>query len=103
MTIKKKKVPETDKVHRAKYANFCDEDLFKLLASVGVIVVPGADFRVERTDIDPLETGDEALSDTEETGDDLILRLTFAAASAKHIDEGIKRLSEGLKKYYSSF
>jgi DNA-binding transcriptional MocR family regulator len=63
------------------------EELFKRLASAGVIVVPGDDFRVPRI-------GDE-IEESERT---IPIRLTYAASQPQQIIDGINRLGNGIRE-----
>ncbi len=68
------------------FLNVDSMEVFKVLAEVGVIVVPGKDFKV------PLIV--EEMNST----DKLVLRLSYAASSPELIIEGVNRLSAGIRK-----
>lgn len=66
--------------------NISSDDLFKRLASVGVIVVPADDFHVDR------------LNQQNEIKTDVVIRLTYAAAQPQQIHDGIYRLAQGIEE-----
>jgi DNA-binding transcriptional MocR family regulator len=61
------------------------EELFKVLASSGVITVPGGDFFVQSL---PHESSVKR--------DPSIIRLAYAAASEAQINDGVERLAKGI-------
>lgn len=78
------------------YLPLTSEELFRQLASVGVIIVPGDDFYVPSI-MEELNT-----STTTNRSKEVTLRLTYAAAQPEAIDEGIGRLSNGIQNILKS-
>ena len=69
-------------------SDLTSEDLFKHLAAAGVITVPGGDFLVSS-----LNNAGEFAREK----DPSIVRLTYAAAQPKQIQDAVKRLVNGIK------
>jgi alanine-alpha-ketoisovalerate/valine-pyruvate aminotransferase len=63
------------------------EEVFKVLAKHGVIVVPGDDFRVPGVDG----------SESRNANGEIVLRLSYAAPSPALIESGIARMVTGIK------
>ena len=81
-------------VQSPRFQGVQSEELFKMLAAGGLIVVPGQDFAVPRI-TESAPTPRSSLSASPDTSQDLpAVRLTFAAASAANIREGVQRLAK---------
>jgi DNA-binding transcriptional MocR family regulator len=80
-------------VHVCATPQLPGEEVFKVLASHGVIVVPGDDFKVPGVEASP-GSSDEDNSDRE---GEVVLRLSYAASSPEMIEAGIARLVVGIK------
>ena len=68
---------------RPGFVKIASDELFKVLAANGVIVVPGNDFMV------PCST-------TQEVTAGMTVRLSYAATQPELIHEGVQRLARGL-------
>ena len=80
---------------REGYINMSSEELFKVLARHGVIIVPGDDFKVEGI------RGNLSAELAKDSGSQLSVRLSYAAAQPAEIADGVSRLAKGLKEVAS--
>ena len=79
-------------LNKQRFSKYNSFDIFKQLASKGVIAVPGDDFSV------PLLTSANTNTTSSSSSSTAVhVRLTYAAATESQINTGIERLGNALK------